>query len=459
MSRTATQRITAYKANVVHSLALNQLQVLEPGLVGVDAHGRIAYVLDLQKHSLEDATYDELVDLGDRLLIPGFVDGHAHAPQHSFVGVGMHLPLLDWLQTYTFPYEARFENVKYARSVYSKAVRRHLFNGTTTCSYFATIHLESCKALADIIQEVGQRGYVGKVNMDRNATTELTEKTETSIAHTREFVDYVLKKDSSLITPVLTPRFVPSTTSTLMNALADISREHNPPLPVQSHLSENPAEVAWVKSMHPDCDSYTDVYDRHGLLHDRSYMAHCIWCSKSERDILRNRKTGIIHCPNSNFSLSSGVLNVRRMLQEGIKVGLGTDVSGGYSPSMLDAIRQAVIASKLVSIGNSSAQEEGETTPDALTYAEAFHLATVGGAEALGLSDTVGNFVVGKEFDALVIDPFGENSPIDFFDEETDTQDVLQTFQKFLFLGDDRNIEAVFVQGKSVKPSALVKSA
>lgn len=405
------------------------------------------------------------MDFGDKLLMPGFVDGHAHAPQYSFLGVGMHLPLLEWLETYTFPSEAKFQSAKYAQAVYAKAVRRHLFNGTTTCSYFATVHLEACKVLADLIEAAGQRGYVGKVNMDRNCSVPaLQEDTQTSLQHTREFVDYVLKKKSPLLTPVITPRFVPSTSSRLMKGLAAISREHEPALPVQSHLSENRAEISWVRSMHPESDSYAAVYRDHGLLHDRAYMAHCVWCCKQERAILHETKTAVIHCPNSNFSLSSGVLNVRRLLNQGIKVGLGTDVSGGYSTSMLDAIRQAVIASKLVAIGSGSASDDDDdvdsddsddslskenTAP--LSFAEAFHLATVGSAEALGLGDTVGNFAVGKEFDALVVDPFGEDSPIDPALDDADAKDVLHTFQKFLFLGDDRNIETIFVRGSVVK--------
>lgn len=479
--------IVAYKANVVHSLALGRLQVLSPGLVGVDeATGAIAFVRDLGRPNEDEAdavdvTYDRLVDLGDKLLLPGFVDGHAHAPQYSFIGVGMHLPLLDWLETYTFPYEAKFQSPAYAKAVYAKAVRRHLLSGTTTCSYFATVHLEACKILADLIEESGQRGYVGKVNMDRNCSEPaLQEDTRTSVQHTRAFVDYVLGKKSPLLTPVITPRFVPSTSPELMRALAAISREYAPKLPVQSHLSENRAEVSWVRSMHPESDSYAAVYRDHGLLHDRSYMAHCIWCCRDERAILRDCKTAVIHCPNSNFSLSSGVLNVRRLLDEGVKVGLGTDVSGGYSPSMLDAIRQAVIASKLVAIGNGSASEADDSEADdrsttssgssssdkglqtaaPLSYAEAFHLATAGGAEALGLGDKVGNFAVGKEFDALVVDPYAADGAIDAAHDPDEARDVLQAFQKFLFLGDDRNIEAIFVRGRAVKqPPAPASSS
>lgn len=155
-------RVVAYKANVVHSVALGQLQVLQPGLVGVDDRGSIVFVLDLGQSETATPHFDELVDLGEQLLLPGFIDGHAHAPQYSFIGVGMHLPLLKWLETYTFPYESKFQNADYARAVYEKAVRRHLHNGTTTCSYFATVHLDACKVLTDILELVGQRGYVGR---------------------------------------------------------------------------------------------------------------------------------------------------------------------------------------------------------------------------------------------------------------------------------------------------------
>ncbi|CEG35203.1 guanine deaminase [Plasmopara halstedii] len=444
--------IIAYKGNVVHSVTLGELEVLQPGLVGVNEHGVIVFVRNLDLWPLDTHRFDELVDLGDHLLIPGFIDGHTHASQYSFVGVGMHVPLLQWLETYTFPYESKFQSRDYARDVYEKAVRRHLHNGTTTCSYFATIHLEACKVLTDIVEEMGQRGYIGKVNMDRNGTSELQEDTQSSVNETREFVQYVNNKKSELLTPVITPRFVPTCSSELMRALAEISNEHKPKLPIQSHLDENQDEISWVKSLHPESKTYTDVYLNHGLLHERTYLAHCIWCSKGERDILRDKQTAVIHCPNSNFSLSSGILNVRRLLQIGIKVGLGTDVSGGYSPSMLDAIRQAIIASKLVSMGNGSSSDEvNDILPKPLTYADAFHLATVGSAEALGLSDKVGNFMIGKSFDALVVDPYAANSPIDETLDQDEDVDVLHMFQKFLFLGDDRNIVKVFVNGRQVK--------
>ena len=441
--------ITAYKGIVVHSLGLGDIQVLEPGAIGVDDEGKIVFVVDLSTTKLEVERYDTLKDLGDHLLIPGFVDGHCHAPQYSYLGIGMHLPLLEWLAKYAFPNEGKCRDLEHAKRVYRNSVRQHLLCGSTTCSYFATVHLEASKVLADIIEECGQRGFVGKVNMDRNAPDFLTETTTQSIEDTKTFVKYCLDKKSPLLTPVITPRFVPSTTSELMHALARISRSRRPHLPIQSHLSENKAEIDWVSSMHPGCDSYTKVYDDHGLLHERTYMAHCIWCSESERRVLHERNTAVIHCPNSNFNLSSGILNVRRMRQEGIKVGLGTDVSGGSSTSMLDAIRQTVIASKLVAagLGSTADTEHGDSQHyEALSYAEAFHLATVGSAECLGIDQIVGNFIVGKDFDALVVNLHEECTPIHANPEDT----ALELFQRFLFVGDDRHIDKVYVRGTAV---------
>ncbi|ETV98865.1 guanine deaminase [Aphanomyces invadans] len=447
--------ITAYKGVVVHSLALGRLEMLNPGLIGVNEHGTIEFVVDLATQSLDTVVFDKLIDYKENLLVPGFIDGHAHAPQYSFLGVGMHLPLLNWyvhdswthvssqgcrLHTYTFPHESKFSDPTYAKHMYTKAVSRHVLNGTTTCSYFATIHLEACKVLADIVHDIGQRGYLGKVNMDRNATPELTETTHGSLADTKSFIEYVATKKNSLLTPVITPRFVPSTTSALMTGLAALADTYT--LPIQSHLSENSKEIEWVRDLHPDCSSYAEVYDRHGLLNERAYMAHCIWCTPDERSLLKSRGASMIHCPNSNFSLTSGVLNVRQLLDEGVKVGLGTDVAAGYSTSMLDAIRHAVIASKVTSLTSPSHAP--------LSYAEVFHLATVGSADCLGLSDVVGNFVKGKELDMLVVDLNSANSPIDSHAHD----DVSSQFQKFLFLGDDRNITDVYVRGRRVNLTA-----
>lgn len=197
-------------------------------------------------------------------------------------------------------------------------------------------------------------------------------------------------------------------------------------------------------------------------------MAHCVHCNPVERDVLKSAGAGVVHCASSNFMLKSGVLNLRRMLNEGMKVGLGTDIAGGYSSSMLDAMRQAIVASRVSCMGGGSApdadSDKSASTADAnnqeITYTEVFYLATMGSAEVLGLHNTVGNFEAGKQFDALVVDPRAPQSPFDLNGSESRKE----VFEKFLFLGDDRNIVNVFVKGRCVvsrdeeagKPSWLV---
>lgn len=266
--------------------------------------------------------------------------------------------------------------------------------------------------------------------MDRNSPDYYTETTDESKSSTLEFIEKMKCLNSPLITPILTPRFVPSCTPELMSFLGDIAKEHT--LPIQSHLSETFGELAWVKELHPDQKDYSSVYNHYGLLTSKTIMAHCIHLSQSERDLLKKRQVGISHCASSNFCLASGVMNLRQLIDEGHeKIGLGTDVAGGYSASIHDAIRQTLTASKVTEIA---------TGQRALDYKQVFHLATLGGAKCMNLESKIGNFVPGKEFDALVVDMNG----IDTFGDD-------DVFQKFIYLGDDRNIKRVFVAGKEIK--------
>jgi guanine deaminase len=309
--------------------------VIGDALIEVDAIGTITAVHDLSllAASQIDAllrAQEVLIDATGSLILPGFVDGHAHAPQYAFTGTGIGLPLLEWLETHAFPCEARFSDPAFARHIYEKAVQAHLQSGTTTVSYFASVHLEASKVLVDVVREAGQRAHVGKVSMDRNSPPALCETTAAAVADATAFAEYVLQTNSCalpaaaaaaalpLVTPVVTPRFVPSCSSELMHALGALSYRYK--LPVQSHLSENSGEIEWVKNLHPDCASYTAVYEQHGLLTERSYFAHCVHCSGSERELLQCAGSSVIHCPSSNFSLNSGVCNVRQYLDEGIKV-------------------------------------------------------------------------------------------------------------------------------------------
>ncbi|OBZ89291.1 Guanine deaminase [Choanephora cucurbitarum] len=440
-------RYTAFYGTLVHSVSITQLDIISHGVLVVDnTSGLIAHVAQdvhdvkafLTAHSFQDA---EIQELGpEQFLIPGFVDTHAHAPQYIFTGSGMDLPLLQWLKNYTFPTESNFKNPDYASKTYTKVIQRFLANGTTTCSWFATIHLEACQKLVDIIAQLGQRAYVGKVNMDQEAPEYYVETTEESLRDTRLFIEYVKNKKNALITPVVTPRFAITCSSELMNGLTQLANEFN--LPIQSHLCENPDEIKFTCSLFKKSQSYTGVYDDHGLLNERSYMAHCVHMTEEEVDLLAARQAGVSHCANSNFSLHSGVCDVRRLLNKGIKVGLGTDVAGGFSPSMLDAVRSSFFASKTVKIQQRDFHNNLDYQP--LAPPELLYLATMGGAEVLGLQDQIGNFKTGKAFDALWVDL--EQGPIDIMGGETSLQKV----EKFLFNGNHENLKHVYVQGRRV---------
>ena len=362
------------------------------------------------------------------------------------------MPLLEWLDTYTFPRESKFADRDYARKLYTKAVARSLRNGTTSACWFATIHLEACKELVDIILQQGQRAYVGKVNMNQNSPDFLVETTESSVRDTRAFIEYAQaanpsteedasSSSSALVTPIITPRFAISCNSELLTQLGQLATEYD--LPIQSHLCENMNEIGFTMSLFPESVNYTAVYADHGLLNERTIMAHCVHMKDEELDLMKEKNAGISHCANSNFNLKSGMADVRKMLNKDIKVGLGTDVAGGYSPSILEALR----ASRTCSVARDM--------ESSLVVAELFYLATVGGARVMELEKTIGNFEVGKEFDAILVNTAVENSPVDVFDHDT----VETKFEKYLFVGDDRNNEKIFVQGKEVRlPGAEVAS-
>uniref|UniRef100_A0A3B5MRA6 Guanine deaminase n=1 Tax=Xiphophorus couchianus TaxID=32473 RepID=A0A3B5MRA6_9TELE len=369
---------------------------------------------DLQKLSENFGFSPSAVtQLQQEFFMPGMIDTHIHASQYSYAGTALDMPLLQWLNMYTFPVESRFQDVEFAKKVYTQVVKRTLRNGTTTACYFATIHTDASLLLGQIA-DFGQRALVGKVCMDRNDAVKCYR--ETSEESQEETYQYPLVK------PVVTPRFAPSCTEALLAKLGEIAKNNK--LHIQSHISENLEEVELVKELFPNSESYTDIYHKCNILTDKTIMAH--GCHLSDEELVLFRKTGaaLAHCPNSNI-LCSGVLNVRNVLNHKVKLGLGTDMAGGYSPSILDAMRRSLDSSKVLTI-----QDPEHKT---LSFEEVFRLATLGG---LSLDERTGNFKVGKDFDALRVNVAAPGGPI-----------IL--LEKFLNL-DDRNIVEVFVAGKKV---------
>lgn len=433
------QLLVFRNARLVHSKSMKELEFLTQKTVLV-LDGKIIQLLDepcsYDQFITQNVSVKEVTLTNNQFLMPGLVDTHAHAPQFAFTGSGLDLSLLDWLNRYTFPCESKFTDLQYAHSVYKQSIQTHLSNGTTTICYYGTIHLEATKLLVQLMNEIGMRGFVGKVCMDQNAPDWYCEMNdEQSLRDTLEFVNWFKQNpEITLVKPIVTPRFAISCSKPLMKGLGNIARD-NGGLPIQTHLSESKGEIEFVHQLYPENKNYTSVYDECGLLTERTVLAHCVHLNEDEIELVLRKECGVSHCPTSNVTLSSGIMPTREYLNRGIKLGLGTDVAGGYSPSLVEAIRSCVGMSKMMSLLRGSGP---------VTLEEAFYMATSGGAKLLGLECEIGSFAIGKQFDALLVDYSHING---FIEPNCQLSDI---FEKVIYLMDDRNINTVYVAGRNV---------
>ncbi|KAI9044294.1 chlorohydrolase family protein [Aspergillus affinis] len=394
----------------------------------------------------------------NEFFFPGFIDTHIHAPQYPNSGLFGTLTLLEWLQTYTFPMEKSFQDTHRARTVYNRVIARTLANGTTCASYFATIHVPATNLLADLCKRAGQRALIGRVCMDRTDQTPTDYRDESpaaSVSLTRDVIQHIHTIDphGEFVKPVLTLRFALACSEDTMDGVAALAKEFDPPLHIQTHISENKNEVAAVESIYGM--SYADVYATHGLLTPRTILAHAVHLSKAEKATIRARGAKISHCPASNSALGSGICPVRGLLDAGIQVGLGTDVSGGYDASVLENVRQACLVSRLYRHTDASITDD-EAQRIALSVGDALYLATRGGAELVDLADEVGGFDLGMSWDAQLISLGGDVSGLETVGGDENRVDVFGTeswgekVEKWVWNGDDRNVRAVWVRGKLV---------
>ena len=378
--------VTILKGTVVSARSLGKLDITENGYL-VAENSVIAGVFPALPERYAGAAVE---DYGGALILQSFADLHLHAPQYPMLGMGMDLPLLDWLNAYAFPTEARFADPDYARTIYRQLAHELISHGTTRVCMFSSLHADATLILMEELEKAGVTGLVGKVNMDRNGSPALQETTEESMRETLAWLDECASFPH--IRPILTPRFTPSCTDELMAFLGRLAAERG--LPIQSHLSENTAELELVRRLHPDCEQYWQTYDKFGLWNSRTVMAHCVWSDERERAAMRQAGVTAVHCADSNLNLCSGVSPVRAMLREGVKVALGSDIAGGDTLDMFDVIASTVRASKARRI-----MDNWET--DFLTAAEGWYLGTSAGASFFGAKP---GFAVGEPLHALVLD-------------------------------------------------------
>ncbi|KFX90870.1 hypothetical protein O988_07991 [Pseudogymnoascus sp. VKM F-3808] len=470
---------TVYLGTFAHSKSLKELEIAHNAAIFVDESGKIvavergvadeaaakSFFPKLNWSESQEKPIRIFKSKEEQFFFPGFIgnpsisnlqtpanqpaDTHIHASQYPNAGIFGKSTLLDWLNTYTFPMEASLSTLPTAQRVYARVIARTLSHGTTTAAYYATISVPATNLLADLCLAAGQRALVGRCCMDSLAPDYYRDASaEQSIADTQATIAHIASIDPShaLVKPIITPRFAPSCSSALLTGLGKLQKETG--LPVQTHISENKREIDLVAQLFPQSKSYAEVYDTHGLLGPKTVLAHAVHITDEERALIKERGAGISHCPVSNAALASGMAEVRTWLDDGISVGLGTDVSGGYSPSVLEAVRQSLLCSRNLAMGEAGDDAERRK----LSVEEALYLGTVGGAKVVGMEGKVGAFEVGMEWDAQLVGMEGvgleggfegaDGGPVDIFGWESWENKLA----KWVFNGDDRNTLAVWPQ-------------
>jgi guanine deaminase len=422
--------VKIYKADILFTPSAAAFEAKCGGYVVVDDDGIIQGVYDRLP---EEWAGHEVIDYGDRLLIPAMNDMHVHAPQYANMGVAMDLELLPWLETYVFPEEMRFADEDYARRMYRRFVAELCRQGTMRASVFATTHLPATNYLAACFAEAGMGALIGLVGMDRHSPDGLQ---NTAASWSKDMDELVGEMATyAQVKPIVTPRFVPSCSSAMLQAMGRMAQERG--MAVQSHLSENKKEIAWVKELEPEARTYGEAYWRYGLFGQTpTLMAHCCYTDGEELALMRDQGVTVVHCPTSNCNLASGIAPVRRFLQEGVHVVLGSDIAGGHSMSMLRVMQYAVQMSKL-----ECARSDGRLP--FLSLSEVFYMATKAGGAFFG---KVGSFEKGYAFDALLVDDRSLRCG-----NEGSEGDLKQRLERLVYMGDDRHIEKRFCQGKLIE--------
>lgn len=442
----------AFFGRFAHTPSRGALEILNDTLVLVDDKGMISSVLPpadsrFQKAFDQAKASGRLIRFGeDATFLPGMVDLHVHAPQWPQLGRALHLPLDEWLNTCTFPLEAQYRDGALARSVYPDLVAALLANGTTTAVYFSTIHMEASQVLAEVCLQAGQRAFIGKVVMDdpkqcpddyRDAST------GQAIGETERFIDFVRHlsgNGADLVQPMVTPRFIPSCTHSALLELGRVAEEMG--CRVQTHCSEGDWEHQFVLERYGQSD--TAVLSDLGLLRRGSVLAHCNFVSPTDMEMIKAACTGIAHCPLSNAYFANSVFPLRRALDAGVNVGMGTDISAGPSPSIFENARFAIAASRMLEEGvdPAVAAEHRGASGSRIDFREALWIATAGGAQVLDIP--VGLFEKGRYFDAILVN-HRERQGASFAGSGNDGKDLIQSL---LYNVSRSDIRCVWVNGR-----------
>ena len=434
-----------------HTPTPDALEILPNVVIAVGSDGRIKAIHDADTKPAAEliASSDVVVRLGtNERLMPGLIDTHIHAPQWPQLGTGLDISLDKWLFEYTFPLEAKYADEGFARDVWNRMVPTLLRHGTTTAVYYSSIHTEATTLLAEACIDFGQRAFVGRVAMDHPTGTpdwyrdksanEGIEKSAASIAAIQS-----LSGSNGLVDPIITPRFLPACSDELLRGLGDLAECTG--VRVQTHCSESDWEHAYAVERFGESD--TEMLQKFGLIRRNSVLAHADHVSDSDLAIIEKAQAGVAHCPLSNAYFANAVFPLRRAMNAGVTVGLGSDVAGGSQVGLLSQCGHAVAASRYLEDGvdNQKSSKERGVPDSRIDIVTAFHVATAGGAQLLGID--AGIIAVGKLFDAFVVNVDINESGLHNY-EGIDNDERL--FEKIVRLVGPSNITTVWVNGQTV---------
>ena len=445
----------AVSGPVIDAPLRGEIRIRDEALVITDPRGRISCVLEPSDSDFAQTVAELrrrrlLQELeGGEYLLPGLVDLHNHAPQWPQLGKALDVTLAEWLGKYTFPLEARYRDTSFAAGVYASLVDSMIANGTTTAVYFGTIHLAATKVLGDICLEKGQRAYIGRVAMDNPESSPEYYRDATpdeAVRETAELIEYFAghpDNRAGTVCGVVTPRFLPSCSDVLLQGLGELAAATGAPL--QTHCSESD----WAHRYGIERFGTTDTatYEALGLLGRRTVLAHSNFVTDEDMETIRQAGSAVAHCPLSNVYFANAVFPARRALDSGVHVGLGTDISGGHSPSLFNAIANAVAVSRIREDGVAAdvpAAHRGRPG-SRITFADAFWMATTGGG--IALDAPIGVIEPGYQFDAIAVTTVRPDSDLSVWPDLDSPGDV---FQKIMLGATRHDISRVWIDGEAV---------
>lgn len=426
--------ITIYRGYILNPKQDGGFDAIRNGALCVDARGKIEFYGPYEEALKLYSNYTT-INFANSIITPGFIDLHSHLPQYPAIGCGKG-ELLDWLDNYIFPLEEKYSDNEFAKHHSHKFFENALKSGTTAIVTYCTSHESATEIAFESAARTGIYAFIGNSLMDVGTGSSLIKSTIENLESVMKLSEKWHGFDSGRLNYIVTPRYAGSASFELMQRAGEIAELKN--LMIQTHLSENKAELEYIGSLYPEHKSYTDVYKSAGLVTDRTLFAHCLHLDEHETGLLQQNSSAIVHCPSSNRYLASGIFKATNMLDMGLKIGLGSDVAAGYSLSMLNEAKEAIETSKTFRISCDSSSSR-ILKPD-----EAFYMITLGAAKILRIDEITGSFEKGKYADFTVIDG---KEYLDDYSYYNEPEDILS---KLIYQSAYKQVQRTYIRGKCV---------